>query len=59
MKKSMALFHIRDFACRVMKTSTSGSYMGHILWVSGHGSVGQMDQQVRPTLNPDVLYCIT
>ena len=50
--------YIKDSSCHVTfvtfkkKTSTCGSYVGHIrivLWVSG-----SKDQQVRPTFNPDL-----
>ena len=48
MKKCMVLFHIKNFSCHVTlayfkkKTSTCGSYVGHIqitLWVSGSTGV--------------------
>ena len=44
MKKSMALFHIKILCCVTLATFkkenfnvwvTNGSYVGHILWVSG------------------------
>ena len=50
MKKSMALFYIKNFSCHVTlatfkRTSTCGSHPDC--------SVGQMDQQVQPTFKPD------
>ena len=53
MKKSIALFHIKNFSCHVTlatfkkKSSTCGSQVDH-MWVTSrlfHGSVGQMGQQ--------------
>ena len=60
MKKSMALFHIKNFSCHVTlatvkkKTSTCGLQVGHTWVTSGLfcGSVNQTGQQVRPTFNP-------
>ena len=54
MKKSMALFHIKNFSCHVTiatfkrKTSGKGSQVGR-MWVTSRllcGSVGQIGQQV-------------
>ena len=64
MKKSMALFHIKNFSYHVTlttykkKTSTCGSQVGHMWVTSGLfcGSVGQMGQQVWPTFNPCISF---
>ena len=71
MKKSMALFHIKNFSYHVTlllkrklqhvghKWVICGSQVGHMWVTSGlfDGSVGQMGRQVQPTFNPD-RHCI-
>ena len=48
-------FFMQSYITFKMKASTCGSQVDHMWVTSGLfcGSVGQMDQQVRPTFNPD------
>ena len=52
MTKSMALFHIKSFSCRVTLPLKENFNMWVIFGSHPDCSVGQMGQQVRPTFNP-------